>query len=498
MLKISPTLFAPSNPVVQLERSLPDQAYSYWNSRKGVCYGSIKSAASNGTPGQKSSVELSREIAALEVQILHLERYLLSLYRTAFEEHLPATLSNIAGTHLECKRARARKCDFENYDQPSPAHDWFISDNQISPFSSNKATSARDGIISNSGHRSLADYLSASCMDKSLYTPDRLSENIVRCISSIYCKLSNVPQAHAGLSASPVSFLSSSSIFSSKTPCDSWSPCNNEEFKRNNQFQGLKEESGPHAAIIEVLKIRLDSDSFNYAALMLRNFRSLVRNLEKVDPRKMKREEKLAFWINIHNALVMHACLAYGTHNRVKSSSIMKAECNVGGCQINAYIIQSSILGIQPHQSAPWLQTLFSPGWKAKATSTKHVYALEYPEPQVHFALCSGDYSGPAVRVYTAENIFRDLKLGMEEFIHSSVYIHKEMKIFLPKVLYYFSKDMSLDMKNLLEVVSGCVSVEQGKCIQKCMKRQSDKYIRWLSQSSSFRYVIQGQLAKEE
>ena len=38
-------------------------------------------------------------------------------------------------------------------------------------------------------------------------------------------------------------------------------------------------------------------------------FRSLVKNLEKVDPRKMKREEKLAFWINIHNALVMHVCM---------------------------------------------------------------------------------------------------------------------------------------------------------------------------------------------
>jgi hypothetical protein len=37
--------------------------------------------------------------------------------------------------------------------------------------------------------------------------------------------------------------------------------------------------------------------------------RSLVRILEKVDPRKMKREEKLAFWINIHNALVMHVWL---------------------------------------------------------------------------------------------------------------------------------------------------------------------------------------------
>ena len=34
--------------------------------------------------------------------------------------------------------------------------------------------------------------------------------------------------------------------------------------------------------------------------------RSLVSQLEEVDPRKMKHEEKLAFWINVHNALIMH------------------------------------------------------------------------------------------------------------------------------------------------------------------------------------------------
>lgn len=31
-----------------------------------------------------------------------------------------------------------------------------------------------------------------------------------------------------------------------------------------------------------------------------------MSQLEEVDPRKMKHEEKLAFWINIHNVLVMH------------------------------------------------------------------------------------------------------------------------------------------------------------------------------------------------
>lgn len=36
------------------------------------------------------------------------------------------------------------------------------------------------------------------------------------------------------------------------------------------------------------------------------HFRSLVAQLEVVNPRKMKHAEKLAFWINVHNALVMH------------------------------------------------------------------------------------------------------------------------------------------------------------------------------------------------
>ena len=36
--------------------------------------------------------------------------------------------------------------------------------------------------------------------------------------------------------------------------------------------------------------------------------RALIKRLEKIDPTKMVREEQLCFWINIHNALVMHVC----------------------------------------------------------------------------------------------------------------------------------------------------------------------------------------------
>lgn len=47
---------------------------------------------------------------------------------------------------------------------------------------------------------------------------------------------------------------------------------------------------------------------FSLNGLYLIVNRSLIRRLEKIDPREMKHDEQLSFWINIHNALVMHVC----------------------------------------------------------------------------------------------------------------------------------------------------------------------------------------------
>lgn len=507
ILNASPRLTSTSNFIVQLERTSPEQTSTSWDAEKIVNCDSVQYIPSNGTPSHKSTVELQKEIATLEVEIMHLERYLLSLYRTAFQEHT-STLAKVSETKLQSKtRSPSRKMPSElkqrsephirqngvlHTFQSSPAHCWASLDNQSST-SSVKAISARDRKNADFDHRSLADHLGAR--DISLRTPERLSEDIVRCISSIYCKLADPTHIQVGSSASPTSSLSSSSIFSSHNPRDSWSPSRNDEISVH-QLQGLREESGRYGDMVEVFKICLDDNSFKFAATMLQKFRSLVRCLEDIDPRKMKREEKLAFWINIHNALVMHAYLAYGTVGRVKSTTIMKAAYNVGGNCINAYIIQSAILGIRSSHSAPWLQTLFTPGRKYKPGSTRHLYALEYPEPLVHFALCSASYSDPPVRVYTAKNIFLDLKLAKDDFIQANVYIHKESKIFLPRILYYFAKDMSLTMPGLLEVVNECLSEVQQKTIQKCMKGRIDKSVNWMPHNSTFRYVIDRELAR--
>ncbi|XP_060200050.1 uncharacterized protein LOC132628279 isoform X1 [Lycium barbarum] len=462
---------------------------------------------SNKTPKFESSMGLMKEIATLEIEIMRLERYLLSLYRTAFQQNLPALLEN-QKSHLQGKISSPTqsttdqsysnveldmaKCGADQYDRTSATYAFAGSSDQIQ--TAKKSSSIREK-FADSGHRSLADHLTASRMDDVLSYPDRLSEEIVRCISCIYCKFAN-PKilAQKGLSVSSTSSLSSSSTFSPRNLSGSWSSLHNEESTEQYEFDVCKDDSRPYSTMIEILKICLDDDSFNYATAMLHKFRSLVKSLEKVDPRNMKREEKLTFWINIHNALVMHAYLAYGTQNSVRSSSILKAAYNVGGHCVNAYVIQSSILGIRPHYSAPWLQTLFSPGKKLATGNSRHAYAIEYPEPLVHFALCLGASSDPAIQVYTAKNVFQDLKAAKEEFIRATVCINRDKKIYLPKIICYFAKDMSLSTDGLLETVMESLPETQMKLVRSCMKDRADKLIYWLPQSWTFRYLIQKQV----
>ncbi|KAG9128622.1 hypothetical protein Leryth_017109 [Lithospermum erythrorhizon] len=478
-----------------------DLSTACWDSEKDSCVDHIRSVPPNGaTDSLESSVELMKEIAILEVEILHMEHYILSLYRKAFKHHLQplsrscvvdsaskvtSTLSTpdnpiyVEMSHDTLKGGIDRN-DQESHSNGLPG---LYGKNEMLSNSSSR----REKLRSHSGHRSLADHLGASRMDDALKSPDKLSEDIVRCISSIYCRLADPRPAEKEFPASSSSSSTSSSgIYTPKNLSGSWSPCQNEEGKKCFKSERQNDEI-PYEMVMEVLKLCLDDASYQYASMMLQKFRSLVKILEKVDPKKMKREEKLTFWINIHNALVMHAYLAYGTRNYITNTTILKAAYNVGGYFINAYDIQSSILGIRSHYSAPWMQLFLSPGKKLLAGNTKHAYQIEYPEPLVHFALCSGSYSDPVLRVYRAKNVFEDLKVAQQEFILANVDVTKEKQIPMPKILSYFAKDMSLNIVGLLEIVGAYLPEVQQKA--STMDRP-EKHTYWLSRISTFRYLI--------
>ncbi|XP_042493327.1 uncharacterized protein LOC122072950 [Macadamia integrifolia] len=548
--------------ILQLEKRLQDQFVVRSALEKALGYRSSSYDISNENSMPKPAKELIREISLLELEVVYLEQYLLSLYRKAFDQQIsalsPSTmedrikspsfaqndmfvkvsggdissetensaihlarpplhrdsigkpqkdLSDIgsaeklfdSGIHRSHSSLSKRSACMTRTSPPMDALDRALRACHSQPLSlMEHAQDTTSNVIS------LAEHLGTRIADHIPETPNKLSEDMIKCMSAIYCKLAEPPLMHNGLSSSPFSSLSSVSAFSPQDQYDLWSPrCRKDssfDTRLDNPFhvEGLTEFSGPYSSMVEISWICRDNQKLNDIDDMLQNFRSLVCRLEEVDPRKMMNDEKLPFWVNVHNALVMHAFLAYGIpqNNMKRVSLLLKAAYNVGGHTISVDTIQSSILGCRSPRPGQWFRLFFPTKTKFKAGDDRQAYAIEQPEPLLHFALCSGSHSDPAVRVYTPKRVFHELEAAKEEYIRATYGVRKEQKILLPKVVESFAKDAGLCPTGVVEMIQQCMPESLRKTMHRRQNSKTRKSIEWVPHNFAFRYLISKELGK--
>ncbi|KAK1433012.1 hypothetical protein QVD17_09916 [Tagetes erecta] len=526
--------------ILQLEKRLQDQVAVRGALEQALGYKSSSCEVTNPASIPKTATELIKDIAVLEYEVSHLEQYLLSLYRKAFDQQIPcpsplrnseplkSPLMSPAGKYLETsKSAMSSKPDKGSIGEEED----IVLDSNVqrchSSLSQHSILSAEtpaetlgkalrachsqplsmvEYAQNNSSNViSLAEHLGTRICDHVPETPNKLSEDIIKCMSAIYCKLADPPLTNNGIS-SPTSSLSSMSAFSPKDHSDlMWSPgfrrdSSSFDVKLDNPFhvQGLKEFSGPYSTMVEIQCIYKDGQQLGDTEHMLQDFRSLVSRLEEVDPRKLNHEEKLAFWINVHNALVMHAVLAYGIpqNNLKRVFLLLKAAYNVGGHVVSADVIQNSILGCKTSRSGQWLRLLLSSKTKFKAGDARQGYAIDHPEPLLHFALSSGCHSDPAVRIYTPKRVIQELEVAKEEFVRATFGVAKDHRVLLPKIVESFAKDSGLCAGGVMEMIHQCLPEPIRKNIKKHQPVKSRKMIEWVPYNFGFRYLICKELVK--
>lgn len=557
--KQSPTVEVHSSlkqEILQLEKRLQDQFNVRHALEKALGYRSSILHNTNEISMPKPATELIKEIAVLELEVVHLEQYLLSLYRKAFDGQLSSVSPSKKDEQLKptLTTPRSRSLEVSEPEMPSKRENLAVQSGGQSLENSWKGTNGIGGeenLFDSGVHRchsslsqrsaflsrtsppeeclskalrschsqplsmmeyaqntssnviSLAEHLGTRIADHIPETPNRLSEDMIKCMSTIYCKLAEPPLTNNGLS-SPNSSLSSTSAFSPRDQSEMWSPTfrNNSSFdvRLDNPFhvEGLKEFSGPYSTMVEVQWIYRDSKKLGDIEHLLQHFRSLICRLEEVDPRKLKNDEKLAFWINVHNTLVMHAYLAYGIpQNNVKRVFLLlKAAYNIGGHTISADTMQSSILECRMSRPGQWLRLLLTPRNKFKTGDERQAYAIDHPEPLLHFALCSGSHSDPAVRVYTPKRVFQELEAAKDEYIRATFGVRKDHKILLPKIVEAFAKSSGLCPVGVLEMIQQSVPESLRKSVKKCQLVKSRKSIEWIPHNFTFRYLISKELVK--
>ncbi|KAE8712520.1 hypothetical protein F3Y22_tig00110247pilonHSYRG00033 [Hibiscus syriacus] len=244
---------------------------------------------------------------------------------------------------------------------------------------------------------------------------------------------------------------------------------------------------GTYSKAVEVSWLSVGKKELEYAATALKRFRLLVEQLSMVDPSRMSYNEKLAFWINLYNALIMHAYLAYGVpRNEIKLFSLMqKAAYTVGGLSVSAADIECTVLKMNPATYRPQIAAVFVLQ-KLKASVELQKYTIDRPEPLLHFALSCGLHSSPAVRIFSPENTSELLKQSMEDYIQASVGISNKGKLLVPKLLHCFAKGVVEDSV-LPEWICRFLSPQQASMVRSCLSR--NKW-RLLGARSSLSYPL--------
>ncbi|KAK3150933.1 hypothetical protein QOZ80_3AG0239570 [Eleusine coracana subsp. coracana] len=517
--------------------------------------------SSNESCIPKPIEELIKEIAVLELEVVCLEQHLLTLYRKAFEQQLCTSNST---SDMESNRqptssysgilSDASELDFStpkkhqlaqssrmvvarkstptastsetSISQPlekisiGRSHSSLlhrsICSARVSPSANNLARALKpchtlplsfveEGKCMDPGIVSLADILGTRVADHVPQTPNKISEDMIRCIAAIYIRLRDVPAVQHAFFPSPCSSFSSASGLSSKYTADIWSPrCRKESFieawQDNTLGSGESRELGlQYDSVVEVSALCKGDQRSADVKDMLRKYMSLVELLETIDLGGMKHEEKLAFWINVHNAMMMHAHIEYGIpQSNSKRILLTKVSYVISGQRINAELIEYQILCCRAHSSGQWLRLLLYPKWKSRDKDELQGFAVDRSEPLVHLALSSGSYSDPVVRLYTPTRLFQQLESAKEEYVRANVGVRgrgQHHKLLLPKLVDSYARDAGLASHDVAAMAESHLPDSLRSAVRRQQPRSSRAGgVEWRPHNLAFRYLIAKEL----
>ncbi|MBA0853921.1 hypothetical protein Goshw_023912 [Gossypium schwendimanii] len=484
-------------------------------------------ASSTLSPGHRhfaaQTKELITEIELLEEEVANREQHVLSLYRSIFDHCVSRPPSGQSSGKASPARTKhtSRK-------HPSIISSAFCSSKKfplrplqalVSTNDSGKRTSRSIDASQFCGKSDILFDMSCSYpikekvqgMEKNsvlrtrkeqLYQcPSKLSEEMVKCMAAVYCWLRSATSLNSEKNRSPLLSRSSTDVVLPR--------------RSSGEDQDLSCTSN-----IEISWISTDKSQFSRASIAISNYRlvyyrstvtcitiALVEQLEKVTVSQMEYSAQIAFWINVYNALIMHAYLAYGIpHSSLRRLALFhKAAYNIGGHIISANAIEQSIFCFCTPRIGRWLETILSTALRKKSGEERLFISsklgLPYPQPLACFALCTGAFSDPVLKVYTASNVKEELEVAKREFLQANVVVKKSKKVFLPRVLERFAKEASISSDDILNWVTENVDKKLHNSIQKCIdgksKKKSSQVIDWLPYNSSFRYILSKDLTEK-
>jgi len=152
-------------------------------------------------------------------------------------------------------------------------------------------------------------------------------------------------------------------------------------------------------------------------------------------------EEKIAFWINLYNALIIDGVISGEVTNSIGPNSLAllgffrKTAYDIAGLRFNADDIEHGIL--RGNRGHPLL-----PGPQFPSQDPRISWKVDPLDVRIHFALNCAGRSCPPIQVYSAEKIDQQLDLAARNFVNADLQVDAEHNaVHLSAIFKWFTGD---------------------------------------------------------
>ena len=204
-------------------------------------------------------------------------------------------------------------------------------------------------------------------------------------------------------------------------------------------------------------------------------FVPLVNQLKYFDPSILAtREERLAFWINLYNAMILHAVLAYDIKESVNegrwgtAAFFQRTAYNIFQQRVSADDMEHGILRANQGQ-------FMLPGKHFALDDARHAWVIFPMDARMHFALHCAGKSAPLMQVYTAETLDHQLDQAVTSFLRRETEIDgAEITLLLPNMLKWAQNDLG-GRDKMLEMIIKALP-EEADLLRQYFDRWKIKY----------------------
>lgn len=171
-------------------------------------------------------------------------------------------------------------------------------------------------------------------------------------------------------------------------------------------------------------------------------YRDLVVELQDFDYLTLtSREERLSFWINLYNSLVIDAVIQENVQESVTESRLgimaffQKAAYQVNNLRFSLTDIEHGVL--RENHGFPYF-----PGPHFASTDPRLETVIQSFDPRIHFALNCASNSCPPISVYTPEKLDGQLDLAALNFINNDLSVNRDRKVItISRIFDWYQND---------------------------------------------------------